>query len=63
MRHRPNRFGAGQSRGLVIVAEILVSVGAFAIYIVVLPMFIPRFTQVLLVVWFAEQFVRISTSF
>lgn len=48
---------------MVIVAEILVAVGAFAIYIVVLPMFIPRFTQVLLVVWFAEQFVRISTSF
>lgn len=41
------RFEAGEDEGVVIAEEMLLAVGAFAIYIVVLPKFIPRFTKVM----------------
>lgn len=44
----PGRFGRTDSTGLTIVAEVILGVGACCIYTVVLPRFIPRFTQVCL---------------
>lgn len=41
-----NRFGIGDSTGLVVLAEIFLGAGAFGIYVIVLPKFIPRFTKV-----------------
>ena len=57
---RPNRFGAGESKGLVIVADMLLVLVAFAIYIIVLPKFIPRFTQVLRIVVMFSVYRRLS---
>ncbi|CAM9627591.1 unnamed protein product, partial [Hapterophycus canaliculatus] len=39
-------FGRTDSTGLMIVAEVILAVGAFGIYTVVLPKFIPKFTTV-----------------
>lgn len=40
------RFGRTDSTGLMILAEVILAVGAFGIYTVVLPKFIPKFTTV-----------------
>lgn len=41
-----DRFGVGDSTGVVVVAETLLAIGALGIYTVVLPKFIPAFTVV-----------------
>lgn len=40
------RFGRTDSTGIMVIAEVILGVGAFGIYTIVLPRFIPKYTTV-----------------